>query len=73
MVVCRRTTNLAAVVYVNGLWSISCADGPPALYTDYVATRWYRAPELLVGDVRYDSKVDGKDLDKRSSPGTMHL
>lgn len=33
-------------------------DGPPALYTDYVATRWYRAPELLVGDVRYDSKVD---------------
>ena len=28
------------------------------MYTDYVATRWYRAPELLVGDVRYDSKVD---------------
>lgn len=22
-------------------------------YTDYVATRWYRAPELLVGDTRY--------------------
>lgn len=33
-------------------------DAPPAMYTDYVATRWYRAPELLVGDVRYDSKVD---------------
>lgn len=22
-------------------------------YTDYVATRWYRAPELLVGDSKY--------------------
>ena len=22
-------------------------------YTDYVATRWYRAPELLVGDTKY--------------------
>lgn len=28
---------------------------PPesAVYTDYVATRWYRAPELLVGDFKY--------------------
>lgn len=25
----------------------------PEAYTDYVATRWYRAPELLVGDVKY--------------------
>lgn len=23
------------------------------VYTDYVATRWYRAPELLVGDIKY--------------------
>lgn len=23
------------------------------VYTDYVATRWYRAPELLVGDAQY--------------------
>lgn len=23
------------------------------VYTDYVATRWYRAPELLVGDTKY--------------------
>lgn len=22
-------------------------------YTDYVSTRWYRAPELLVGDAAY--------------------
>ncbi|CAF3292814.1 unnamed protein product [Rotaria socialis] len=26
--------------------------------TDYVATRWYRAPELLVGDRQYDTAVD---------------
>lgn len=26
--------------------------------TDYVATRWYRAPELLVGSEKYDYKVD---------------
>merc|ERR1711988_1018853 len=26
--------------------------------TDYVATRWYRAPELLVGDLRYGTGVD---------------
>lgn len=29
-----------------------------AKYTDYVATRWYRAPELLVGDVHYTPAVD---------------
>jgi len=27
-------------------------------YTDYVATRWYRAPELLVGDPNYGRAVD---------------
>ena len=27
--------------------------GPGEVYTDYVATRWYRAPELLVGDPNY--------------------
>ncbi|KAL0099607.1 hypothetical protein PUN28_019790 [Cardiocondyla obscurior] len=26
--------------------------------TDYVATRWYRAPELLVGDSRYGREID---------------
>lgn len=26
--------------------------------TEYVATRWYRAPELLVGDIFYDIKID---------------
>jgi len=28
------------------------------IYTDYVATRWYRAPELLVGDPAYGKEVD---------------
>jgi len=27
-------------------------------YTEYVATRWYRAPELLVGDSRYGKPID---------------
>ncbi|XP_036357842.1 cyclin-dependent kinase-like 4 [Octopus sinensis] len=29
-----------------------------APYTGYVATRWYRAPELLVGDTKYGKAVD---------------
>ena len=32
--------------------------GPDDEYTDYVATRWYRAPELLVGDMVYGPPVD---------------
>uniref|UniRef100_A0A3Q3WKX0 cyclin-dependent kinase n=1 Tax=Mola mola TaxID=94237 RepID=A0A3Q3WKX0_MOLML len=32
--------------------------GPCDYYTDYVATRWYRAPELLVGDTQYGPAVD---------------
>ncbi|XP_029310433.1 cyclin-dependent kinase-like 5 [Cottoperca gobio] len=34
----------------------SSAEG--GVYTDYVATRWYRAPELLVGDTKYGKPVD---------------
>lgn len=29
---------------------------PP--YTEYVSTRWYRAPEVILHDTRYSSKVD---------------
>jgi len=32
--------------------------GPRAKYTDYVSTRWYRSPELLVGDANYGKGVD---------------
>jgi len=28
------------------------------IFTDYVATRWYRAPELLVKELHYDEGVD---------------
>lgn len=31
---------------------------PNILLTDYVSTRWYRAPELLVGDAGYSKAVD---------------
>lgn len=34
------------------------AAGPGDEITDYVATRWYRAPELLVGDKQYGAPVD---------------
>jgi len=27
-------------------------------FTDYVGTRWYRAPELILGSKSYDSSVD---------------
>ncbi|XP_017884579.1 cyclin-dependent kinase-like 4 [Ceratina calcarata] len=33
-------------------------NSPNESCTDYVATRWYRAPELLVGDPRYGKAVD---------------
>ncbi|XP_049850629.1 uncharacterized protein LOC126323281 isoform X2 [Schistocerca gregaria] len=39
-----------------GFARLLAAPGEP--YTDYVATRWYRAPELLVGDVKYGREVD---------------
>ena len=32
--------------------------GDGAAYTDYVSTRWYRSPELLVGDTAYGTPVD---------------
>ncbi|XP_069754461.1 cyclin-dependent kinase-like 2 isoform X2 [Narcine bancroftii] len=31
---------------------------PGETYTEYVATRWYRAPELVVGDNKYGKPVD---------------
>jgi len=30
----------------------------PSMLTDYVATRWYRAPELLLSSTQYDKSVD---------------
>jgi cyclin-dependent kinase-like len=33
-------------------------NSPDHKFTDYVSTRWYRAPELLVGDANYGKAVD---------------
>jgi len=33
-------------------------DGAHPVLTDYVATRWYRAPEILLGSTRYGKAVD---------------
>ena len=46
--------------------SLSLQEQPPqqteglgqAAMTDYVATRWYRAPEILLGGLRYTTGVD---------------
>ncbi|KAL4175777.1 hypothetical protein KRP22_000736 [Phytophthora ramorum] len=34
------------------------SNGCPCDLTEYVATRWYRAPELLLGDTKYSRSVD---------------
>ena len=36
----------------------SDAVGPKPVLTDYVATRWYRAPEILLGSPQYTKAVD---------------
>ncbi|XP_026191336.1 cyclin-dependent kinase-like 5 [Cyclospora cayetanensis] len=35
-----------------------CMDAVTAVLTSYVATRWYRAPELLTGGLEYGAPVD---------------
>jgi len=34
------------------------AEGTETVLTDYVATRWYRAPEILLGSTKYSFAVD---------------
>ena len=38
--------------------SISEKNGEPPLVSDYIATRWYRAPEILFGSQKYSKAVD---------------
>lgn len=33
-------------------------DGFPPIVSDYIATRWYRAPEILLGSQRYSKAID---------------
>ncbi|TMS21234.1 Cyclin-dependent kinase-like 1 [Larimichthys crocea] len=53
---CDHTYNLADASSCQLLSQTK--SGPCDYYTDYVATRWYRAPELLVGDTQYGPPVD---------------
>lgn len=39
-------------------WSVSCKDTISNQMTDYVATLWYRAPEILLGSTKYNKSVD---------------
>lgn len=45
--------------------------GNHAEYTEYVATRWYRAPELLVGDGHYNIGVDVWAIGKQEEPSAL--
>jgi mitogen-activated protein kinase 15 len=38
--------------------SVAEVAGPAPVLTDYVATRWYRAPEILLGSTKYTRGVD---------------
>ena len=38
--------------------SITAIENEKTILTDYVATRWYRAPEILVGSNKYSKGVD---------------
>lgn len=56
----RMLSKWQALCTFMNLFSLFFHDfqGPGENYTDYVATRWYRAPELLVGDTAYGTAVD---------------
>uniref|UniRef100_A0A7S2WX63 Protein kinase domain-containing protein n=1 Tax=Rhizochromulina marina TaxID=1034831 RepID=A0A7S2WX63_9STRA len=38
--------------------SLALPEGPSPVLTDYVCTRWYRAPEVLLGSVHYTPMID---------------
>lgn len=42
----------------RSLTHLESENGPDACLTDYVATRWYRAPEILLGCKHYTTGVD---------------
>ena len=43
---------------INSASSKNPGELEPPFCTDYVATRWYRAPEILVGSSSYSKQVD---------------
>jgi mitogen-activated protein kinase 15 len=40
------------------LTELAQESGPNPVLTDYIATRWYRAPEILLGSTKYTKGVD---------------
>ena len=38
--------------------TVSHNEDDDSVKTEYVATRWYRAPEILLGSTKYDKAVD---------------
>ena len=38
--------------------SVTSLNGKDIIMTDYVATRWYRAPEVLLGSTKYNTQAD---------------
>lgn len=38
--------------------AVNDEDGQMPILTEYVATRWYRAPEILLGSKKYTKAVD---------------
>ena len=52
---CQNVLSTCTLLITDSFFPISLSSpAPPGeIYTDYVATRWYRAPELLVGDTSY--------------------
>ncbi|CAE7610389.1 erkB [Symbiodinium pilosum] len=51
-------TALPVGIQAGGRRNSAAADEAMPLLTDYVATRWYRAPELLLGSTLYSEGVD---------------
>lgn len=49
---------LADFGLARSVTQLAADDGPSPILTDYVATRWYRAPEILLGSSRYTYGVD---------------
>jgi mitogen-activated protein kinase 15 len=49
---------LADFGLARSVTQLATDDGPSPILTDYVATRWYRAPEILLGSSRYTYGVD---------------
>lgn len=55
--VCQNAELVYLYTYILVIVTFIISD-PGENYTDYVATRWYRSPELLVGDTQYGTPVD---------------